>query len=100
MKLFCYSIQRIHQIFPKCYGFISFAKCVSKIVGKNVSRNFSGKNSQRPLDDAQHHRSTTEALKIALKMSIQAEATRNLIGNKFTSKMTKNRIIQRKSQIK
>ena len=42
----------------------------------------------------------TEALKIALKMSIQAEATRNLIGNKFTSKMTKNRIIQRKSQIK
>ena len=33
-------------------------------------------------------------------MSIQAEATRNLIGNKFTSKMTKNRTIQRKSQIK
>ena len=77
-----------------------FAKCISKIVGKNTSRNFSGKYSQKPLDDAKHHRGMTEALKIALKMSIQAEATRNLIGNKFTSKMTKNRIIQRKSQIK
>ena len=68
-----------------------FAKCISKIVGKNTSRNFSGKYSQKPLDDAKHHRSTTETLKIALKMSIQAEATHNLIGNKFTSKMTKNR---------
>ena len=34
-----YSIQSIHQIFVKGYGFLSFSKNMGKNIGKNISKN-------------------------------------------------------------
>ena len=81
----CYSVQSRNRTFVKCYGILSFAKNMSKSIGKNVS----SKYSQHCLDRAK--RSATDALKIASKRVIQktAEATGDLIDNKIADKITK-----------
>ena len=40
-----YSVQPRAQIFVKSYGFLSFAKPMDKIIGKNVSKNLNFKYS-------------------------------------------------------
>ena len=37
-----YPIKPRNQIFVKSYGFLSFAKNMSKIIGKNMNKNISG----------------------------------------------------------
>ena len=68
------------QIFEyvKGYGFLSFAK--------NIGKNWSNKYNQTLFDTAK--KSTTDAIKTALKRAIQktAEATGDLIGNKLLIK--------------
>ena len=49
----------------KAYGFSSFARKMSKNVGKNISKNLGGKYSQKRLDHAKQ--STTHALKTTSK---------------------------------
>ena len=39
--MMCYSIQPWDLIFAKVYGFLSFAKHMSKITGKNISGKYS-----------------------------------------------------------
>ena len=74
-----YSIEPRDRIFVKGYGFLSFAKNMSKIL--------SNKQGQKLLDSAK--KSTTDAIKRALKRAIQktAEATGDLIGNKIADKI-------------
>ena len=57
---------------------------------KNVSKNLSGKYSQKRLDDAK--KSATDAFNTSLKIVIQkkAEATGDLIGNKIANKITEH----------
>ena len=38
-----YSVQPRDRIFVKGYGYLSFAKNMCKIIGKNISKNLSGK---------------------------------------------------------
>ena len=47
-----YSVQPRARIFAKGYGFLSFAKNMEGNTGKNTSRNFSGKCSQKLIDHA------------------------------------------------
>ena len=56
-----YSVQPRHWIFVKGYRFLSFAKILSKNIGKNMS----SKYSQKLLDHAKQ--SATDALKTASK---------------------------------
>ena len=51
-KVTCYLIQPRDQIFVKEYGFLYFAKNISKKVGKNISKNLSSKCIQKLLDQA------------------------------------------------
>ena len=37
-----YSVQPRNRIFVKCYGVLSFAKNMGKIIGKNISKSLSG----------------------------------------------------------
>ena len=62
---------------------MSFAENMGKHNGKNISRNFIGKYSQKPLDHAK--KSATDALKTSSERVIQktAIATGDLIGNKI-----------------
>ena len=46
IKQKCYSIEPEYRIFVKGYGFLSFAKNM----GKNISKNLTGKHSQKLLD--------------------------------------------------
>ena len=73
-----YSIEPRDRIYVKGYGFLSFAKSMGK--------SLSNKYGQKLLDSAK--KSTTDAIKIALKRAIQKTATGDLIGNKITDKMT------------
>ena len=75
-----YSIEPRDRIYVKGYGFLSFAK--------NMSKTLSNKYDQKLLDSAK--KSTTDAIKIASKRAIQktAEATGDLIGNKIADKIT------------
>ena len=41
-----YSIQRRDQLFVKSYGFLFFAKNLSKYIGIYISKNLSSKHSQ------------------------------------------------------
>ena len=77
-----YSVQPRNRKFVKGYGFLSFAK--------NMSRNVRSKYSQKLLDNAKQ--STTEALKTSSKRVIQntVEATGDLIGNRITDKITRS----------
>ena len=56
-----YSVQPKDRIFVKGYGFLPFAKGMGKIIGKNVIKNLSGKDSQKLLDHA--NKSATMHLK-------------------------------------
>ena len=47
-----YSVQPRDRIFVKGYGFLSFAKSMSKNIGKTISQRVSGKYSQERLDHA------------------------------------------------
>ena len=47
-----YSVQPTDRIFVKGYGFLSFAKSMSKNIGKTISKRVSGKYSQERLDHA------------------------------------------------
>ena len=60
-----------------------------KNVGKNISKNLSGKYSQNLLDHAK--KSAIDALKTSSKRVIHktAEATGDLIGNKIVDRITK-----------
>ena len=75
-----YSIEPIDRIYVKGYGFLFFAK--------NMGESLSNKHGQKLLDSAK--KSTTDAMKTASKRVIQktAEATGDLIGNKFADKIT------------
>ena len=63
-----YSVHSRDQILVKDYGFFSFAKNMSKYIGKNISRNLSSKYSQKLLDHAKQLASVT--LKTAPKRAI------------------------------
>ena len=75
-----YSIEPRDRIYVKEYGFLSFAK--------NMSKSVSGKYGQKRLDSAK--KSTTDVIKTASKGAIQktAEATGDLIGIKIADKIT------------
>ena len=58
---------------------------------KDISKNLSGKYSQKPIDHAKQ--SATDTFKTASKKQLcfkTAEATGDLIGNKITDKITKS----------
>ena len=75
-----FSIEPSDRIYITGYGFLSFAKSLSK--------NFSSKYGQKFLDSAK--RSTMDAIKTASKRAIQkpAEASDHLIGNIIADKIT------------
>ena len=60
-----YLVQPRDPIFVKGYGFLSFAKNMGKNIVKIISRNFSEKYSQKPLDYGKT--SATNAFKTAQK---------------------------------
>ena len=70
-------------MFVKDYEFLSFPK----YIGKDVSKNISGKYSQKPLDHVKQ--SAANVFKTASKTTIQktAEATKNLIDNRIADKI-------------
>ena len=90
-----YSVQPRDRIFFKCYEFLSFAKNMGKIIGKNINKNLRGKYGQKPLDHAKKF--VTDAIKTSAERVIQktAEAPGDLIGNKIASRITK---VSKKSQ--
>ena len=75
-----YSIEPRDRIYVKGYGFLSFAKNMSKIL--------SNKYGQKLLNSVK--KSTTDAIKTASRRAIQktAEATGDFIGNKIADKIT------------
>ena len=75
-----HSIEIKDRIYVKWYGFLSFAK--------NMSKKLRNKYCQKLIDIAK--KSTTDAIKTASKRAIQktAEATGDLIGNKIADKIT------------
>ena len=84
-----YSVQPIDWIFLKTYGFLSFDKNMGINIGKHISKNLSGKYSQKPLDHSKQF--VTDALKTVSESSIQktTETTGDLIGNKIVNGITK-----------
>ena len=70
----------------KGYGFLSFARNIGTHATK-VAKNMNNKYGQKLVDTAQ--KSATDAIKTASKRAIQktAEATRDLVGNKFADKI-------------
>ena len=77
-----YSVYLRHQIFIKCYGFLSFTKHMCRNISKSISKDLSGKYSQELIDDTKQ--SATVVLKTASKEAMQktAEATGDLIGKR------------------
>ena len=75
-----YSIEPRDRIYVKEYGFLSFAN--------NMGKSLSNKYGQKRLNSAKKF--TTDATKTASKRAIQktAEATGDLIHNKFADKIT------------
>ena len=75
-----YLIEPRDRIYVKAYGFLSFAK--------NVSKSLSNKYVQKILDSAEEY--TTDVIITASKRAIQktAEVTGDLIGNKVADKVT------------
>ena len=86
-----YSVQPRDQVFVKDYGFLSFAKYMSKNIGKNLS----GKYTQELLDHTKQ--SATDALKTASKRAIQktAETNGDLMGNKIINKIRHRKLHHR-----
>ena len=81
-----YSVQTRDRIFVKGYGFLSFAKNLGENIGMSISKNLSGKYSQKLLDHAKQ--SATFPFKTVSKGATQkiAEATGDFIGNKTANK--------------
>ena len=75
-----YSIEPRDIIYVEGYGFLSFAK--------NMSKSLSNKYGQKLLHNVKNF--TTDAIKTASKRAIQktAEVTGDLIGNKNADKIT------------
>ena len=63
------SVQPRDRIFVKSYEFLSSAKNMDNYIGKNKSKNLSGKYSQKLLDHARE--SATDAHKTSLKRVIK-----------------------------
>ena len=84
-----YLSQPRDQMFVKGYGFLSFAKNMRRIIGKNISKSLNSKFTETLLDHTKQ--SATDALKTVSKRAIQkaATATGDLIGNKIADKITK-----------
>ena len=91
-----YSVQPRGQILIEGYEFLSFAKDMGKVIGKNVSKILSGNYSpgmlamrQKPLDH--HKQSATDAFKTTSKRAIPkpVEAIGDLIGNKVANEITR-----------
>ena len=59
--MICYSVQPRDLTFVKRYGFSSSTKNMGKNICENISKDLSGKHSQKPLDHAKQ--SSTDALK-------------------------------------
>ena len=76
-----YPVQPRDRIFVKHYGFLSFARNISK----NIIKNLSSKYSQKLLDHAKQ--SATDALKTASERAIKKTGV--LIGNKIGNKFTR-----------
>ena len=76
-----YSIGPTDRICVKRYGFMSFAK--------NISKNLTNKYSQKIIDTAK--KSATDTIKTASQQAIQkaAEATGDLVSNKIGDKITR-----------
>ena len=87
-KTMRYSVQLRDWIFVEGYGFLSFAKKMGKNNDKNISKNLSGKYSQKLLDHTK--KSAANALKTVSKRAIQktAQVTVDLIGIKITDGIT------------
>ena len=92
-----YSVQPRNRIFVKGYGFLSIAKNMGKIIGKNINKNLGDKYSpgmlhmhQKLLDHTK--KSGIDALKTSSKRVIQktAKATGDLIGNKIVNMLAKS----------
>ena len=76
-----YSLEPRDRMYVKGYGFLFFAK--------NMSKSLSNKYGQKLLDSAK--KSTADAIKTASKRAVQktAEATGDLISNKIADKITR-----------
>ena len=70
-----YSVQPRDQIFVKGYGFLSLAKNMGENIGKIITKNLSGKYSQKLLDHAKQ--SATDAFKSASKRAMQKNSRGN-----------------------
>ena len=70
-----YSVQLRDRILVKGYGFLSFAKNITKSIGENISKNLNGKYSQKRLDHAKQ--SAIDALKTTSKIIIQKNSRSN-----------------------
>ena len=84
-----YSVKSKDQIFVKSYGLLCLANYMSKIIGKNMSKNLTGKYSQKHLD---HINNLLQMhLKLLQKEQFQkkVEASGYLIGYKITEKIRK-----------
>ena len=82
-------------MFVKGYGILSFAKNMSKNIGKDISKSLNGKYSPGMLtmrEKLLHHakQSATDVFKTPSKREIQktSEGTGDLIGNKNANKIT------------
>ena len=84
-----YSIEPRERRHVKGYGVLSFARNIGTDATK-VAKKISNKYGQKLADTAT--KSATDAIKTASKRAIQdtAEATRDLVGNKFAYKITKH----------
>ena len=83
-----YSVQPLHIMFVKGYGFLAFAKNMGKN-RKNISKNSRSKYVQKLLHEAKQ--SAADAIKTLQKESFKktVEATGDLIGNKIANRITK-----------
>ena len=90
-----YSTEPRERRYVKGYGFLSFAKNMGKHATR-VAKNLNNKYGQKLVNTA--NKSATDALKIADERVIQktAEASRHLVGNFITDKITS---ISKKQQV-
>ena len=72
-----YSVQSRGQLFVKGYAFLSFAKKVSENSGKNITKNLSGKYSQKPLGHAKQ--SATDTLETISNRVLQKKQQKQLL---------------------
>ena len=86
-----YSVHPRDRIFVKGYGFLSFAKNLSKDIGKIISKNLNGKYSHKLLDLTEQ--SATGIIKTIWKKVIQSQQKQVVIWL-----VTKLLIVSRKSQ--